>query len=107
MLHPTDVARHLYSMTYQREGLTDTLPPAYLVGASFAVVLIVLLLAIGFYGWAVWALWTFWKDLHPVAQVLGVLFLFPFEFSLGPIGTLIVVYGCMNWESCSAPSTKT
>lgn len=104
MLHPSDVARHLYSMTNRREGMTDPSrdETAYLAGASFAVVLVVLLLALGLYVWAVWALVKFWKMLHPVAKGLGVLFLLPFKFSLGPIGTLIVVYGCVNLESCNA-----
>lgn len=102
MLHPYNVARHLASMS-QREALNGTnTEPSFtvpsLVGASFAIVLVVLLVALAIYVWAIWALYHYWTSLNPIAKVLGIVFLFPNP--VGPFGTLAVVYLCLNIESC-------
>ena len=104
MFHPYNVARHLSSMSQQRDNLdgTDTKPTFEipgLVGVSFVLVFLLLILMVFVWLWALWALVTHWDSLHPVAKILGVLGLFP-GIPVGPVGTLVVVYGCLNIKSC-------
>lgn len=104
MFHPYNVARHLSSMSQQRDNLyrTDTKPDYEilgLVGVSFTMVFILFILMVFVWLWALWALVTHWDSLHPVVKVLGVLGLFP-GIPFGPVGTLVVVYGCLNIKSC-------